>query len=84
MHAVALKKRSSGDVLARRARRVAIKAIEKKIAKKPLNQLSVGEKERIEARVARMKPAITRLAAKMLPRVRQVEKSRLERRNTQG
>lgn len=78
---IALKKKSSGEVLAKRARRIAIKMIEKKLARKPLNTLSVAEKERIEARIQRMKPVIAKVAMKMLPRVRQVEKSRLEHLN---
>ena len=78
---IALKKKSSGEVLAKRARRIAIKMIEKKLARKPLNTLSVAEKERIEARIQRMKPVIAKVAMKMLPRVRQIEKSRLEHLN---
>lgn len=79
---IALKRRSSGAVLAKRARRVAVKTLEKRLARKPLNTLSVGEKERLEARIARMGPVITRLAAKMIPRVRKVEKERLEHKST--
>lgn len=74
---IALKHRSSGAVLAKRARRVAVKTLELKLAKKPLNQLSVSEKERIEARIARMKPAITKMSTRLLSRVREVERTRL-------
>jgi hypothetical protein len=74
---IALTHRSSGAVLAKRARRVAVKTIELKLAKKPLNQLSVSEKERIEARIARMKPAITKMSTRLLSRVREVERTRL-------
>lgn len=80
---IALKRRSSGPVLAKRARRLAVKTLEMKLARKPLSQLSIGEKERIEARIARLKPVLTRLATKMLPRVRQIEKTRLEHHSTQ-
>ena len=79
---IALKRRSTAPVLAKRSRRLAVKAIEMKLAKKPLAKLSVGEKERIEARIARMGPAITRLAVKMLPRVRKVETERLHHKST--
>lgn len=79
---IALKRRSSGAVLAKRARRVAVKTLEKRLARKPLNTLSIGEKERLEARIARMGPVITRLAAKMIPRVRKIEKERLEHKST--
>jgi hypothetical protein len=80
--AIALKRRSTAPVLAKRSRRLAVKAIEMKLAKKPLAKLSVGEKERIEARIARMGPVITRLAVKMLPRVRKVETERLHHKST--
>lgn len=79
---IALKRRSSAPVLATRARRVAVKTLEKRLARKPLNQLSVSEKERLEARIARMKPIITKLAARLLPKVRQIERTRLEHSST--
>lgn len=81
---IALHRRSSGEKLAKRARRVAVKALEMKLARKPLSQLSVQEKERIERRVQLMKPVIARVAMKMMPRVRAVEKARLENARTQG
>lgn len=80
--AIALKRHSSSKVLAKRARRVAVKALEMKLARKPLSKLSIGEKERLEARIARLGPAITRIAVKMLPRVRKVEAERLAHKST--
>lgn len=80
--AIALKRHSSSKTFAKRARRVAVKALEMKLAKKPLSKLSVGEKERLEARIARMGPAITRIAVKMLPRVRKIEAERLAHKST--
>lgn len=74
---IALKRRSTGTVLNRRARHMAVKAMELKIAKKPLNTLSVVEKERIERIIARKKNVINRLALRMLPKVRSIEKDRL-------
>ena len=56
---------------------MAVKAMEKKIARKPLDQLSVGEKERVERIIATKKKALSRLAMKMVPRIRQIEKDRL-------
>lgn len=76
---IALHKHSSGATLNHRARKLAIKAMEKKLAKKPLDQLSTAEKERIERIIARRKAAINRLAMKLVPHVRQVEKERLSR-----
>ena len=51
--------------------------MKQRLAKKPLNQLSIGEKERIEAIIAQRKQAIDRIAMKMVPRVRNVENDRL-------
>jgi len=57
---------------------MAVKAMEKKLARnKPLHTLSVAEKERIERIIARRKAVIGRLAMKMVPKVRGIEKDRL-------
>lgn len=75
---IALRKHSSTQTLNHRARRMAVKAMELKLAKnKPLSSLSIGEKERIERIIARRKVAINRLAMKLVPRVRSIEKNRL-------
>lgn len=79
---IALKRKSTTPVLTKRARRIAVKTLEKRLARKPLNKLSVAEKERLEARIARMKPVLTRLAIKLMPRVRQIEKERLQHSST--
>jgi hypothetical protein len=76
---IALHKHSSGATLNHRARKLAVKAMEKKLAKKPLEQLSTGEKERIERIIQRRKNVIDRMAMKLVPHVRQVEKERLGR-----
>ena len=76
---IALKKRSSTEVINRRARRMAVKAMEKRLARnKPLESLSVPEKERIERIIARRKAVISRLAMKIVPHVRAIEKDRLQ------
>lgn len=75
--AVALKRHSPLPVINSRARRLAIKLIKKRMARKPLSKLSVGEKERIEAALAKRKQLINRLAMRLVSRVRQVEKARL-------
>lgn len=79
---IALKRKSSGAVIAKRARRIAVKTLEKRLAKKPLNTLSVAEKERIEQRISRMGPAITKLATRMVSRVRNTERTRLQHSST--
>jgi hypothetical protein len=74
---IALKRSSPQAVINTRARRLAIKSIKMRLAKKPLASLSVAEKERLEQRVAKMKPVLNRIAMKLAPRVRQIEKQRL-------
>lgn len=75
---IALKKRQTPEVIKRRARRMAVKAIEKKLARnKPLSALSVSEKERIERIIARRKNVLSRLQMKLIPRIRTIEKDRL-------
>lgn len=79
---IALNRRSNNKTFANRARRAAIKAMKMKIAKKPLNQLSVAEKERVERLVAMRKKAVDRIALKLTPRVKQIERDRLTHRTT--
>jgi phosphopantetheine adenylyltransferase len=74
---IALKRSSPQSVINTRARRLAIKSIKMRLAKKPLSSLSVAEKERLEQRVSKMKPILNRIAMKLAPRVRQIEKQRL-------
>lgn len=74
---IALKRSSPQATINKRARRLAIKAIKQRIAKKPLSSLSVAEKERLEQRIGKMKPVLNRIAMKLAPRVRQIEKARL-------
>lgn len=77
---IALKKHSNAAGLSKRARRLAIKAMKKKLAKKPLDQLSVSEKERLEKMIKNRKRIIDRMALRMVPRVRKIEKDRLGRK----
>ncbi len=74
---MALKRSSPQSVINTRARKLAIQTIKLRLAKKPLNTLSVAEKERLEQRIAKMKPILNRIAMKLAPRVRQIEKQRL-------
>lgn len=79
---IALRRRSNNKTFANRARRAAIKAMKLKIVKKPLNQMSVAEKERVERLIARRKKAIDRIALKLTPRIKQIERDRLTHRTT--
>ena len=74
---IALKTHSTTGTLNKRARRLAIKIMKERMAKKPLDKLSVGEKERIEAALAKRKKVIDRIAMKLVPRVKKIETERL-------
>lgn len=75
---IALKRYSSAPVINNRARRLAIKLMKKRLVRgRDLNKISVGEKERIEKVIQNRKKVINRLAMRLIPRIRQVEKSRL-------
>jgi len=61
-------------VLARRARKAARLAIAKKLTKGiPKSELTPARKQEIEKRIDKMSPRVTRLAKKMLPKLRQAE-----------
>ena len=79
---IALRSRSSTTTINSRARKLAVKLMKQRIAKKPLDKLSVSEKERIEKIVQRRKAVINRLAMKLVPRVKRVESQRLSVRKT--
>jgi len=74
---IALKTRSSNTVINKRARRLAVNMMKQRLAKKPLDKLSVGEKERIERAIQGNKAAINRIAMKLAPKVRKIENDRL-------
>lgn len=74
---IALRTPSSMKTLNSRARKLAVKLMKQRIARKPLESLSVSEKERVEATVAKRKKAIDRLAMKLVPRVKKIEQTRL-------
>lgn len=75
---IALRKHSSSATINKRARHLAVKTLETKLAKgKPLASLSVAEKERIERIVSKKSVLIGRLAMKLSQRVRTIERNRL-------
>jgi len=76
---IALKKTSNTQTINRRARRMAIKALKQRFARKPVSKLSVAEKERLEQRIQRMKPVLNRIAMRMAPRVRRLERDRIRK-----
>lgn len=76
---IALKKLSTQSGLEKKARRLAIKLLKEKIAKKPMSKLSVQEKERLEKIVSGSKDLIRRLSTKLATRIRKIEQSRVSR-----
>lgn len=82
---IALKKYSSAPVINNRARKLAIKLMKQRLTRgRPLSKLSVGEKERIERVVQKRKKIINRLAMRLVPRVRKIEKARLSHTKVTG
>jgi nicotinic acid mononucleotide adenylyltransferase len=75
--AIALKSRSSTQTLNKRARHMAVILMKKRIARKPLSQLSIGEKERLDKIIQKRKVMIGRIAMKLTPRMRKIEQNRL-------
>ena len=74
---IALKKTSSMPVLNSRAKRLAINMIKKRMLRKDPSKASVPEKERVEKFIKSRPQVVQRLAKRLVPRVRQVEKARL-------
>jgi hypothetical protein len=74
---IALKRHSDRGTLNKRARRLAIKMLKKKFSKKALGDMTVADKERVERIIASRKALVNRLALKMVPRVKKLEKERL-------
>lgn len=75
---VALKRLSTPQVANNRAHRMAISAMKKRLLRGQNPQhVSIGQKERIERFVHQRRKIINRLAARMVSRVKQVEKARM-------
>ena len=73
-----LLKRSSGDKLKRKARQKAVNMVKQRMAKKPLNQLSISEKERIERRMQKKRGLISKMTIKLIPKIKSIETSRIK------
>jgi hypothetical protein len=75
---IALKRYSPTSTINKRARRLAIKLMKKRLLRgRDPAKVSVGEKERIERMMAKRKDIINRLAQKLVARVRKIEKTRM-------
>jgi len=75
---IALRKTSNMATINKRSRRLAVSMIKKRMLRKDPATASVQEKERIETFLQRRKDVIDRLARRVAPRVRQIEKARLQ------
>ena len=75
---IALKRFSNPATINKRARRLAIKLMKKRMLRgRDPAKVSVGEKERIEKTMSKRKDIISRVAQRLVSRVRKVEKSRM-------
>jgi hypothetical protein len=75
---IALKRYSSNKVINKRSRRLAIKLMKKRLLRgRDPSKLSVAEKERVERVIEKRKKIIGRLAMRLAPRVRKIEKARM-------
>ena len=75
---IAARTHASSATVNKRARRLAIKLMKKRLLRgRDVNKISVGEKERIERVLQKRKAIIGRVAMKLAPRVRAIEKARL-------
>ena len=83
---IALKRYSNTATINKRARRLAITLMKKRLLRgRDASKLSVGEKERIERTIEKRKAVIGRIATRLAPRVRKVEKARMSHtKYTQG
>lgn len=83
---IALKRYSNTKTINKRSRRLAIKLMKKRLLRgRDPSKLSVGEKERIERTIQKRKNVIGRIAVRLAPRVRKIEKARLSHsKYTQG
>ena len=75
---IALKRFSNPATINKRARRLAIKLMKKRMLRgRDPAKVSIGEKERIEKMMSKRKDIVSRVAQKLVSRVRKVEKSRM-------
>lgn len=83
---IALRTYSGTEKINKRARRLAIKLMKTRLLRgRDPAKVSVGEKERIERTIEKRKNVVGRLAMRLAPRVRKIEKARLSHTKfTQG
>lgn len=75
---IALRRYSGTATINKRSRRLAVKLMKKRLLRgRDPSKISVGEKERVERMLSKRKKVIGRLAMRLAPRVRKIEKSRM-------
>ena len=73
----AARKAADPKRLMKRARKAAINTLFKKLAKgQSRSDLPAGRRQEIEKRIEKMKPRVDKIARKMLPQIRKIEKER--------
>ena len=73
----AARKAADPKRLMKRARKAAINTLFKKLAKgQTRSDLPAGRRQEIEKRIEKMKPRVDKIARKMLPQIRKMEKER--------
>lgn len=77
---IALKRRSSSENLQKKARRLAVQVLKRKIVKKDIHNLSLSEKERLERIIARKGKVINRMVGKLVTKIKKIENNRLAKR----
>lgn len=75
---IALRRSSNTATITKRSRRLATSMIKKRLLRKDPNKATLAEKERVEAFLSKRKALVDRLARRVAPRLRQVEKARLQ------
>lgn len=75
---IALKKYSDTKTINKRARRLAIKLMKKRMLRgRDMSKISVPEKERLERFIQSRSAIVGRIATRLAPRIRKLEKNRL-------
>jgi hypothetical protein len=75
---IALRRTSNMTTINKRSRRLAVSMIKKRMLRKDPAAATVQEKERIERFLQTRKAVVDRLARRVAPRIRQIEKARLQ------
>ena len=75
---IALLRHSTLDVLKKRAHKLALKFLKQKLAHKPVADMSMADKERVEKTLKTKTSLLARLTMKMIPVVKKIEQKRFK------